>query len=109
MAALSGSEAKAPGFAGGWLLHDDANQNPKVPADWFVNMHTTYQVTQNVELFGLVQNLFDQHYYAAGTFFQTGGFTNVGGGPNLFANLTSPFTYLPSMPFAAYAGLRATF
>jgi iron complex outermembrane receptor protein len=96
-------------FGSQYLIHDDANQNPKVPAYWFVNIHTTYQVAQNIELFGLVQNLFDQHYYSAGTFFQTGGFTNVGGGPNLFANLTSPFTYLPSMPLAAYAGLRATF
>ena len=96
-------------FGSQYLIHDDANQNPKVPPYWFVNAHTTYQVTQNVEVFGLVQNLFDQHYYAAGTFFQTGGFTNVGGGPNLFANLTNPLTYLPSMPLAAYAGLRATF
>ncbi len=92
-----------------YLIHDDANQNDKVPAYWFVNAHTTYQVNKNVELFGLVQNLFNQRYYVAGTFFQTGGFTNVGGGTNLYANLTDPRTFLPGMPFAAYAGLRATF
>lgn len=92
-----------------YLIHDDANQNPKVPAYWVVNMHTTYQVTKNIELFGLVQNLFDQHYYSAGAFFETGGFTNVGGGANLYANLTDPRTFLPGMPLAVYGGLRATF
>lgn len=92
-----------------YLIHDDSNQNPKVPAYWVVNMHASYQVTKNVEVFGLVQNLFNQHYYYAGTFFQTGGFTNVGGGNNLYANLTDPLTYLPGMPLSIYAGLRVKF
>ena len=54
-----------------YLIHDDSNLNPKVPAYWVVNMHTSYHVTKNVEIFGLVQNLFNQHYYSAGTFFST--------------------------------------
>jgi len=66
-------------------------------------------VTKNVQVFGLIQNLFNTHYYASGTFFQTGGFTNVGGGDNLFANLTDPRTFLPGMPLAFYAGVKATF
>jgi iron complex outermembrane receptor protein len=92
-----------------YFIHDDSNQFAKVPAYWVVNLHSSYQVTKNVEVFGLIQNLFNTRYYAAGTFFQTGGFTNVGGGDNLFANLTDPRTFLPGMPFAAYAGIKATF
>jgi iron complex outermembrane recepter protein len=92
-----------------YFIHDDSNQFAKVPAYWVANLHTSVQVTKNVEVFGLIQNLFNTRYYASGTFFQTGGFTNVGGGDNLFANLTDPRTFLPGMPFAAYAGVKATF
>ena len=56
------------------LVHDDTNQSPKVPAYAVVNLHTSYQVTPNIELFGLINNVFNQHYYLGGTFFQTGGF-----------------------------------
>jgi hypothetical protein len=31
-------------------------------------MHTSYQLTKNVQIFRLIQNLFNQHYYSAGTF-----------------------------------------
>jgi iron complex outermembrane recepter protein len=66
-------------------------------------------VTKNVELFGLVNNLFNNHYYGAGTFFDTGGFnSNTFGAPNSFV-LRDPRTFLPSMPLAGYAGVRATF
>ena len=92
-----------------WLIHDDSNLNAKVPAYWVVNMHTSYQVTKNIALFGLVQNLFNQHYYSAGTFFDTGGFNNSTlGGANLLS-FNDPRTFLPGMPLAIYGGLKATF
>ena len=84
-----------------WLVGDEANQNPKVPAYWTVNVHSSYQLTKNVEVFGLIRNLFNQHYYVYGTFFETDSFP--------YLNLTDPRTFLPGMPFAAYAGARATF
>jgi iron complex outermembrane receptor protein len=91
-----------------YLLHDDSNQNEKVPAYWVVNMHTSYQVTKNIEIFGLVQNLFNQHYYSAGTFASTAGFTSNSGGAS-FLTLNDPRTFLPGMPLAAYAGMKITF
>jgi iron complex outermembrane recepter protein len=84
-----------------WLVGDEANQNPKVPAYWTVNLHSSYQLTKHVELFGLVRNLFDRHYYVYGTFFDTTSFP--------YLNLTDPRTFVPGMPLAAYAGLRGTF
>ena len=51
-----------------WLVGDQSNQNPKLPAYWVVNLHSSYKVTENVEVFGLVRNLFDQHYAVFGTF-----------------------------------------
>jgi iron complex outermembrane receptor protein len=72
-----------------------------------VNLHGSYQVVKNVELFGLVNNLFNQHYYAAGTFFNTAGFnSNTFGGAN-FLLLNDPRTFVPGMPLAAYTGVRA--
>jgi iron complex outermembrane recepter protein len=83
-----------------WLVGDESNQNPKVPAYWVVNLHSSYKLSDNVELFGLVRNLFNQHYYTYGTFF------DVTTAPYL--NLTDPRTFLPGMPFAAYVGVRGT-
>ena len=92
-----------------WLIHDDNNLNPKVPAYAVVNLHGSYQVTKYVELFGLVNNLFNNRYYAAGTFFQNSGFnSNTFGAPNFFV-LNDPRTMVPGIPLAAYAGLRAKF
>jgi iron complex outermembrane receptor protein len=84
-----------------YLVGDESNQNPKVPAYWVVNLHSSYQVTKNVEVFGLVRNLFNQRYYTSGTFFQTDSFP--------YLNLSDSRTFLPSMPLAAYAGIRGKF
>jgi iron complex outermembrane receptor protein len=81
-----------------YLVGDQANQNPKVPAYWTVNLHSSYQVTKNIEVFGLVRNLFNRRYYTFGTFFQTDSFPYLG--------LTDPRTFLPGAPLAVYAGLR---
>jgi iron complex outermembrane recepter protein len=83
-----------------YLVGDASNQNPKIPAYWVVNLHSSYQVTKNVEVFGLVKNLFNQRYYVSGTFFDTGEVP--------YLNLTDPRTFLPGMPFAAYVGVRGT-
>jgi outer membrane receptor protein involved in Fe transport len=51
-----------------YLIHDDSNQFAKVPAYATLNLHTSYQLTPNVELFGMINNVLNQHYYVAGTF-----------------------------------------
>jgi iron complex outermembrane recepter protein len=84
-----------------WLVGDESNLNQKIPAYMVFNLNTRYQVTKNVEVFGLVRNLFNQHYYAQGTFFDTGSFP--------YLNLTDARTYFPGAPLALYAGIRGTF
>jgi iron complex outermembrane receptor protein len=83
-----------------YLVGDASNQNPKIPAYWVVNLHSSYKVSEHIELFGLVQNLFDRRYYVSGTFF------DIAEVPYL--NLTDPRTFVPGMPFAAYVGVRGT-
>jgi hypothetical protein len=75
-----------------WLVGDESNQNPKVAPYWVVNLHSSYKVTDNVEVFGLVRNLFDQHYNVFGTFFDVTSFP--------YLNLTDPRTFVPGMPLA---------
>ena len=84
-----------------YLVGDESNQNPKIPAYWVVNLHSSYQISKNFEVFGLVKNFFNQRYYVYGTFFDTTSFP--------YLNLTDPRTFVPGMPFAAYVGARATF
>jgi iron complex outermembrane recepter protein len=84
-----------------YLIGDQSNQNPKVPPYAVVNLHGSYQVTKNLEAFALVQNLFNQHYYTTGTFFSTASVP--------FLGLTDPRMFVPGMPLAAYAGMRARF
>jgi iron complex outermembrane receptor protein len=87
-------------FGSQYLVGDESNQNPKIPAYWVVNLHSSYKVSDHVELFGLIKNLFDQHYYVYGTFFDVTSLP--------YLNLTDPRTFVPGMPFAAYGGIRAT-
>jgi iron complex outermembrane receptor protein len=82
-----------------YLVGDQSNRNPEVPTYWVVNLHTSYKIDKNIEVFGLVQNLFNRHYYVFGTFFGTDSFP--------YLNLTDPRTFVPGMPLAAYAGVRA--
>jgi hypothetical protein len=83
-----------------WLVGDESNQNSKVPAYWVVNLHSSYKITDNVEVFGLVRNLFDQHCYVFGTFFDVTSFPYLG--------QTDPRTFVPGMPLAGYLGIRGT-
>jgi iron complex outermembrane receptor protein len=83
-----------------YLVGDESNQNAKVPAYWVVNLHSSYKVSSYVELFGVVKNLFDRHYYVNGTFFDITSLP--------YLNLTDPRTSVPGMPFVAYLGVRAT-
>jgi iron complex outermembrane recepter protein len=87
--------------SGQYLVGDEANLNPQLPGYWTVNLHTSYKLSPQVEVFGLVQNLFNQRYYTFGTFFDTKAIP--------FLGLTDPRSLSPGAPLAAYVGLRAKF
>ncbi|MTD94226.1 TonB-dependent receptor [Hyphomicrobium sp. xq] len=73
-----------------------------------VDLNTSYDVTKNIQLYGLVKNLFDQKYGLYGTYFESGEVSNVDkalGG----AGFTDPRTFSPSMPFAAYGGVKVRY
>jgi iron complex outermembrane receptor protein len=80
---------------------DDSNLNAKVPAYWVTNLHTSYQITKEAQLFGLVTNLFNQKYYTYGAYFELDGVAKAGA----FA-FSDPRTVTPAQPLAVYGGLR---
>jgi len=88
-----------------YLLGDDANQNQQLSGYWRVNLHATYQVTKEVQFFGLINNIFNRRYPLFGTYFDPQSVTNVG----LPIVLTDHRTEVLGAPLAVYGGIRITF
>jgi iron complex outermembrane recepter protein len=88
-----------------YLVGDDANQNPKLPGYWFVNLHASYQLTKEVQIFGLINNVFNQRYALFGTFFDPSDVANV----RPAVMLTDQRTEVFGSPLSVYAGVRVTF
>ena len=89
-----------------YLVGDETNQYSKLPSYTVFNLHTSYQVTKNVQLYGKVDNVFDNRYATYGQFFDTGALPNFTNGGNPF---TDPRSLSPARPRAFYAGARVTF
>lgn len=90
---------------------DEANLNPKLPGYTVASLRTSYQISQKVQVFANIQNLFDRHYSTFGTF---GNPTGVGapgipvgsafGDPNVDPRFQSP-----AMPRAYFGGVKLSF
>ncbi len=73
-----------------------------------VDLHTSYDITDNIQVYGLVKNLFNQKYGLYGTYFEAEEVDLVDkalGGPGF----EDSRTISPSMPFAAYGGVKVKF
>jgi iron complex outermembrane receptor protein len=90
--------------AGRVLLGDEANLNRRTGSYVVLNLNTNYRLTEKIELFGLVQNLFDARYATFGSFSPVGlvPITQVPGASN-----TRSLTL--GAPLAGYGGVRVTF
>ncbi len=85
---------------------DASNQFSQLPAYWVADLDASYQVTKNVQLYAKLDNVFDNHYYTYGTFFDTSSVPNYANGGNPF---TDPRSLSPAKPQALYVGMKATF
>ena len=90
---------------------DESNQNAPLPGYTTVNLHTSYDVTKNIQIYGLVDNVFDAHYGLFGNFFSLGDANNAArADPSTGANFFSdPRTITPAAPVAAYGGIKVKF
>lgn len=89
-----------------YFVGDDANQNSRLPGYWLANLHASYQLTDNLQFFALVNNLFNKRYALYGTYFDTGDVANIAGLP---VALTDNRTEVLGAPLSIYAGMRVTF
>ncbi len=72
-----------------------------------VDLHTSYDVTENFQVYGLINNVFDRHYGLFGNLFDTEEATEAGE-PSGYV-ITSPLGLVPAQPFAAYGGVKVRF
>ncbi len=70
-----------------------------------MNLHASYQVTKELQVFLLVNNLFDRRYALFGTYFVPGAAANV----RLPIALTDHRSEVLGQPLSAYAGIRIVF
>ena len=91
-----------------------------LPGYYRVNLHSSYNVTDHVQIYGLIENLFDEQYGIYGTYFNTelaqaaGPGDGGSGGPDpslegLEYDDDNARTITPAIPFAAYGGMRVRF
>ena len=90
--------------SGQYLFGDPANLTPRLPGFVTLNLNTQYQLTPNIQLFGLVENVNDAKYYTYGTFSPTAS-VFLAQAPNA----TNPRSYSPAAPIGGYGGVRVTF
>jgi iron complex outermembrane recepter protein len=89
-------------------VSDDLGIDEKLAGYTRVDLHTTYDVNDNIQIYGLVKNLFDREYGLYGTYFEADEVTDVDtalGG----AGFNDSRTISPAQPFAAYGGVRVKF
>jgi iron complex outermembrane receptor protein len=68
------------------------------------HLHTSYQVTQHLQLFALLQNALNVTYYTYGTCSPTSSIPIA-----QVPGATNPRSYSPAAPIGVTVGLRATF
>ena len=89
-----------------YFVGDESNQFPKLPSYTVFNLHTSYQINKIFQIYGRVDNVFDNRYSTIGTFFDRQALPNFANGG---AEFVDPRSLSPARPRAFYAGLRATF
>ena len=80
---------------------DPSNLNGKLPGYVTVNLRASYQVTPQLQLYGLVDNLFNDHSASYGTYFEADDTVGLINPP-----LTDPRTLTLQQPITFQLGVR---
>ncbi len=89
-------------------ISDEEGLNAFLPGYTRVDLHTSYDITENIQVYGLVKNLFNQKYGLYGTYFDTTDVNEVNADLGV-PSFTDARSMSPSMPFAAYGGVKYKF
>ncbi|HMN37092.1 MAG TPA: TonB-dependent receptor [Hyphomicrobium sp.] len=90
-----------------FFFGDEANINRKLAGYTRVDLNTSYDVSENVQIYGLIKNVFDRRYGLYGTFFDTEEATEAAEPQGL--TFSDPRSITPSLPFAIYGGVKMRF
>ncbi|MBR0795911.1 TonB-dependent receptor [Bradyrhizobium jicamae] len=88
-----------------YFVGDESNQFSKLPSYAVFNAHASYQIDKTYQIFGRIDNIFDNRYSTWGTFFQTDALPNFTNGQAF----SDPRSLSPARPRAFYVGMKATF
>ena len=89
-----------------YFAGDESNQAARLPGYTVFNVHASYQINKTYQIYGRIDNIFDNRYATFGTFFERDDIPNFANGG---ADFMDPRTVTPARPRAFYAGLKATF
>ncbi len=96
--------ATAIGASTAFLFGDEANLTPPLPGYFTVNLSTSYQLTDHIQLFAWAQNITNARYYTFGTFSPTSS-VFLAQAPGA----TNPRSLSPAAPIGGFGGVRVTF
>jgi iron complex outermembrane recepter protein len=85
-----------------WYVGDDANQNVKIADYWIANLHGSYQLTKEWQVYGVINNLFNRQFATFGTYFDPQSVLNAVANPPIDHR-----TITPAQPLSIYVGVRA--
>ena len=85
---------------------DQGNDNLRLAGYAKVNVHTSYDITDKIQLYGLIDNLFDTRYGLFGNYFDRAAAGEASLGTIKF---TDARTIVPGAPFAIYGGVKVKF
>jgi outer membrane receptor protein involved in Fe transport len=92
---------------------DEGNDDRPLPGYAVVNLRTGYKLSDGIELYGIIKNLFGAEYSTFGTYFDAGALRTVAGDPvGVGRNATvleNPRSITPAAPFAVYGGVKVKF
>lgn len=88
-------------MGGQYLVGDENNSNKKLHPYIAFNGHTSYQVTEQIRVFGEVNNIFNTKYSTYGTFFDNSDIP--------FLGLNGSRSITPAQPRSFYGGIAYKF
>ena len=92
---------------------DEGNDNPPLDGYAKVDIRTSYNLTEHVQIYGLIDNLFDSRYGLFGNFFNREAANNAAAGRSASGDdFFDDAIHAPSRrprPFAIYGGLKVKY
>jgi iron complex outermembrane receptor protein len=83
-----------------YLFADDSNQTKPLGGYFVVNLDISYRITDNIQMFGVINNVTNRQYATYGAFVPVS---------LISPNFTNTRVYSPAPPIEAFGGVRVTF